>query len=73
MSGEFVYYEHEGAYFRRPAKAPGVGVRDVLHGDKWVPYDSDDLLAPVMFGNKVDESEVEGLPKEGADGEKVPG
>ena len=65
MSGEFVYYEHEGAYFRRPAKAPGAGVREVLHGGKWVP--------PVMFGNKIDESEVEGMPKEEGEPAKVPG
>lgn len=58
MAGQYVYYEHEGAYFRREASAPGAGVREVLHGSKWVPYDGEDLMEPVMYGNRVEESEI---------------
>ena len=57
--GNFKFYFYDGAYFRRPADAPGMGVREVLHGDKWVPYNADDSIAPVMYGSEVDESEVE--------------
>ncbi|MEY8688475.1 MAG: hypothetical protein AB9M53_01170 [Leptothrix sp. (in: b-proteobacteria)] len=56
---DFQYYEHEGAYFRRPADAPGRGVREVLHGNQWVPYEGDDLMEPVVYGNRVEEGDIE--------------
>ena len=56
---KYVYYEFDGAYFRRPADAPGLGVREVLHGSKWVPYESEDLMEPVVYGSRIDESEIE--------------
>lgn len=55
---KLLYYRHDGAYYRRPSDAPGVGVRDVLHGQKWVPYNGEDLIEPVVFGSEVDEAEV---------------
>lgn len=67
MNDPNIYYEHDGAYFRRPKNAPGMGVREVLHGDKWVPYEADDMIAPVMYGNRIDASEVPGLAAEGSE------
>lgn len=58
MNQQYAYYEHDGAYFRREADAPGRGVREVLHGANWVPYTGDDLMEPVVYGNKIEESEL---------------
>ncbi len=48
----FTYFEYENARFRRPVGDPSMSVSDVLHGDKWVPYQGD-RLAPGMFGNEI--------------------
>jgi hypothetical protein len=55
---KFDHYKYDGAFYRREHAAPGLGVREVLNGDKWVPCEDDDLMAPVVFGSRVDESEV---------------
>jgi hypothetical protein len=53
----YTYFEKDNAYFRR-LNGPGVhdaaSIDDVLHGDKWVPYKGD-ALAPVVFGDEVDD------------------
>lgn len=56
---KYVFYEFEGAYFRRSADDPGAGIREVMHGGKWVPYEGDDMMEPVVYGNRIDESEIE--------------
>lgn len=67
-SGGFRYWFYDGAFYRRPADAPGVGVRDILVGGAWKPYDSDDLIAPVHYGSEVSEDEVEGVGEKAAAG-----
>jgi hypothetical protein len=44
MAG-YDYFEREGAYFRRRSGKATRAVDDVLHGDKWVPYEGDRLDA----------------------------
>ena len=63
MAEKYKFYKHDGAYFRRLESAPGIGVREVLGSKGWEPYESDDHIAPVMFGSEIEESE---LPKEAA-------
>jgi hypothetical protein len=53
----YTYYEKDNAYFRRlerPGGHDAASIDDVLHGDKWVPYKGD-RLAPVVFGDRVDD------------------
>lgn len=50
------YYELDGAYFRaREGELVG-RVTDVLHGDKWVPYQGE-RCKPCVFGNQISESD----------------
>jgi len=62
MAGEFDYFEHEGAYFRRPKGLGTMSVTHVRAGDKWEPYGGD-RLAPAHFGSEVTEKEAtRGMP-----------
>jgi hypothetical protein len=42
---DYDYLERDGAYFRRRSGKATGSVDDVLHGDKWVPYEGDALEA----------------------------
>lgn len=55
---EYVFYKHDGCYFRRKKDDPGVGIREILHGDEWVKYNGEDLVEPVYYGTKIEESEI---------------
>lgn len=53
------YFKHDNAIFRqRPSKLKNrIGIDEVLHGNKWVPYKGD-RLEPGYFGREVDLSVV---------------
>ena len=50
--GEYVYYKHDGAKFRRRGDAPYRSIDDILHGSTWKPYTGDELQ-PVVFGDRI--------------------
>lgn len=65
---KFLYYRHDGAYYRKPADAVGLAAHDILRGDQWEPYEAEDTIAPVAYGTRVDESEItEAMKPETAD------
>ena len=48
-AGEYLYYEHEGAKFRRRPTTNYTSVDDVLFGSNWEPYTGDTLNITVAF------------------------
>lgn len=48
---EFTHFECN-AYFRRRNALSEASIHDVLHGDRWVPYEGD-CLRPAVFGDLV--------------------
>jgi hypothetical protein len=52
------YYEKDGAYFRKNKKMKHIGIDDVKHPDGWVPYKGD-RLAPVYFGDKLEQADID--------------
>jgi hypothetical protein len=55
---KFLYYRHDGAYYRRPADAVGIAAHDILRGGEWAPYEAEDPTEPVAYGSRVDEAEI---------------
>lgn len=55
---KFLYYRHDGAYYRRPADAVGLAAHDILINGSWAPYEAEDPTEPVAYGSRVDEAEV---------------
>ena len=55
---KYVFYKHDGAYFRRKSDDPGIGIREILHKAGWVPYKGEDLIEPVYYGTRIEESEI---------------
>ncbi len=53
--GGWVYFDLDGAYFRRPAKSASRAVTHVLHGRRWVPYQGRDPLKPGAFGDVIED------------------
>src|SRR6185437_12873369 len=49
---DFTFFECDNAYFRRRNVLSDGSVHDVLHGDRWVPYEGD-CLRPAVFGDIV--------------------
>ena len=49
---KFTYFECDNAYFRRRNALSDASIHDVLHGDRWVPYEGD-CLRPAVFGDEV--------------------
>jgi hypothetical protein len=69
MAGEFEYFEHEGAFFRRPKNLGTMSVTHVRAGNKWEPYKGD-RLAPAHFGSEVtEEAAMAGMGEEKATAE----
>lgn len=56
----YKFYRYDGAYYRRPEGASGIGVREILGPKGWVPYGDEDSIKPVIFGSEIEESEIEG-------------
>jgi len=62
MTSEFEYFEHEGAFFRRPKNLGTMSITHIRAGDRWEPYKGD-RLAPAHFGSVVTEEEAtRGMP-----------
>jgi hypothetical protein len=51
--GEFSFFEHDGAYFRRRNNGVTRSVDDVLHKSGWTPYKGADPLAPALYGDEI--------------------
>ena len=49
---EFTYFECDNAYFRRWNALSDASIHDVLHGDRWVPYEGD-CLRPARLRRQV--------------------
>lgn len=54
-SGEFSYFDHEGALFRRRNNGLTRSVDDILNEStkQWVPYRGADPLAPALYGDEI--------------------
>jgi hypothetical protein len=53
MADAYVYYEKDGAYFRKQAEHKNLhAVQQVRQGNQWVPFKGD-AQAPVFFGSRV--------------------
>jgi hypothetical protein len=55
---KYLYFEKDGAYFRKKKSSEYMGVDEVLHPTGWVPYKGD-RLAPVYYGDKLTKQEIE--------------
>jgi hypothetical protein len=57
MAGEYDYFEHDGAYFRRKKALGLMGVHEVRGANGWKPY-AGDSMAPPTFGSRITEEEA---------------
>ena len=65
QNGEYLYYEHEGAKFRRRPTTNYTSVDDVLFGSNWEPY-TGDTLKPALFGTRIENPLAKAEPGAGA-------
>jgi hypothetical protein len=54
----WIYYEKDGAFFRREEDKQVLVVDDVWNGKNWVPYRGRDPQAPVWFGSPIKEAQL---------------
>lgn len=60
--GEFSFFDHDGAQFRRRNRGLFRAVDDVLVGGQWKPYQGSDPLAPALFGDEIEDPLGKGGP-----------
>lgn len=56
--GKFTYYDHDGAVFRKFNDGDHVGIDQVRTSSNWEVYKGDDGIAPVYFGDRIEEAEA---------------
>ena len=53
----YLYFDKDGAIFRKTKNASGIGIEDVKTPTGWKPYEGD-RLAPVYYGDSISEEEA---------------
>ena len=57
-AGKFTYYEYDGAIYRKFNDQDHVGIDQVRTNDGWATYKGNDGIAPVYYGDRIEEAEA---------------